>query len=76
VLNVETIEGQSMTDLLAGVSYSGGDGAIYPRHEFDMGGGDPHQSASKRVFCKFCSGFEKLMTLRVILRCLKRITNY
>jgi hypothetical protein len=37
----------------------------YPRHEFDMGGYPPHQL---EFFGNFLSGFEKLITLSVILR--------
>jgi hypothetical protein len=46
------------------VSYSGG---IYPRHEFDMGGGD-FPPINLSFFGNFFCGFENLITLSVILR--------
>jgi hypothetical protein len=35
--------------------FTGGDGVIYPRHEFDMGGYPPHQL---EFFENLFSGFE------------------
>jgi hypothetical protein len=45
------------------IQWGGGDGGIYPRHEFDMKG------AINLIFWGIClSGFENLITLSVILR--------